>query len=211
MADKSSGDKLLYCSFLRQEPARGGASSSPARRCSSATSASSCATTSSARKAATAESARADKSKLPTPHEIRQILDQYVIGQDSQEDSLGCSLQPLQAAGARQQGRRGRAHQEQHPADRADRLRQDAARADARPPARRPVRDRRRDDADRGRLRRRGRREHHPEAAAEVRLRHREGAARHRLHRRDRQDLAQVRPTRRSPATSPARACSRRC
>ena len=34
---------------------------------------------------------------------------------------------------------------------------------------------------------------------------------RHRLHRRDRQDLAQVATTRRSRATSPARACSRRC
>ena len=39
------------------------------------------------------------------------------------------------------------------------------------------VRDGRCDDADRSRLCRRGRREHHPEAAAEVRLRHREGAA----------------------------------
>jgi ATP-dependent protease HslVU (ClpYQ) ATPase subunit len=34
---------------------------------------------------------------------------------------------------------------------------------------------------------------------------------RHRLHRRNRQDLAQVRTTRRSPATCRARACSRRC
>ena len=75
----------------------------------------------------------------------------------------------------------------------------------------RAVRHRRRDDADRSRLRRRGRREHHPEAAAEVRLRRREGAARHRLHRRDRQDLAQVATTRRSRATCRARACSRRC
>ena len=59
--------------------------------------------------------------------------------------------------------------------DRPDRLRQDAARADARalPPG--AVRDRRRDDAHRGRLRRRGRREHHPLAAAERRLRRREG------------------------------------
>ena len=93
---------------------------------------------------------------------------------------------------SRTQGR-GRARQEQHPADRPDRLRQDAARADAGAPAQRAVRDRRRDHADRSRLRRRGRREHHPEAAAELRLRRREGAARHRLHRRDRQDLAQVR------------------
>ena len=39
---------------------------------------------------------------------------------------------------------------------------------------------------------RRGRREHHPEALAVGRLQRRAGAARHRLHRRGRQDLAQV-------------------
>ena len=98
----------------------------------------------------------------------------------------------LQTRGAERQGRR-RARQEQHPADRPDRLRQDAAGRDAGAAAQRAVHDRRCHDADRGRLRRRGRREHHPEAAAEVRLRRREGADRHRLHRRDRQDLAQVR------------------
>jgi hypothetical protein len=43
------------------------------------------------------------------------------------------------------------------------------------------------------------------------RLRRRAGAARHRLHRRDRQDHAARPTTPRSPATSPARACSRRC
>ena len=47
-------------------------------------------------------------------------------------------------------------------------------------------------DADRGRLRRRGRREHHLEAVAGGRLQRRAGAARDRVHRRGRQDLAQV-------------------
>ena len=112
-----------------------------------------------------------------------------------QEDAVGRGLQPLQAAAdqGRGQARRGRARQEQHPADRPHRLRQDAAGRDAGAAAERAVHHRRRHHAHRGGLRRRGRREHHPEAAAEVRLRRREGADRHRLHRRDRQDLAQVR------------------
>jgi hypothetical protein len=50
--------------------------------------------------------------------------------------------------------------QEQHPADRPDRLGQDAAGPFAGAPAQRALRDRRRDDADRGGLRRRRRREH---------------------------------------------------
>ena len=110
-----------------------------------------------------------------------------------QEDPVGGGLQPLQAAEDDRQERRRRARQVEHPADRPDRLGQDAARADAGAAAQRAVRDGGRHHADRGGLRRRGRREHHPEAAAEVRLRRREGAARHRLHRRDRQDFAQVR------------------
>ena len=124
------------------------------------------------------------------PPDPRPVRDRPGAGE---EDPLGRRLQPLQAARIGRQGRRSRAREVEHPADRPDRLRQDAARADARAAARRAVRHRRRDDADRSRLRRRGRREHHPEAAAEVRLRHREGAARHRLHRRNRQDLAQER------------------
>ena len=122
----------------------------------------------------------------------RQLRDRPGAGQ---AHAVGGGLQPLQAPapqGKGQEGRR-RAHQEQHPADRPDRLGQDAAGADAGAHARRAVRDGRRHHADRSRLRRRRRREHHPEAAAELQLRGRAGAARHRLHRRDRQDLAQVR------------------
>ena len=79
----------------------------------------------------------------------------------------------------------------QHPAARADRLRQDAARADACADPQRPVRDRRRHGADRGRLRRRGRREHPAEADPGRRLRRQEGRDRDHLHRRGRQDRAQ--------------------
>jgi ATP-dependent Clp protease ATP-binding subunit ClpX len=58
---------------------------------------------------------------------------------------------------------------------------------------RRAVHDGGCDDADRSRLRRRGRREHHPEAVAVGRLQCRARAARHRLYRRDRQDQPQIR------------------
>ena len=65
----------------------------------------------------------------------------------------------------------------------------------------RPVRDRRRDGADRGRLRRRGRREHPAEADPVGRLRRQEGRDRDHLHRRDRQD----RPQGREPLDHPRR------
>ena len=90
-----------------------------------------------------------------------------------------------------QDDRRRRAAEVEHPAARPDRLRQDAARADARADPQRPVRDRRRDRADRGRLRRRGRREHPAQADPGRRLRHQEGRDRDHLHRRGRQDRAQ--------------------
>ena len=63
----------------------------------------------------------------------------------------------------------------------------------------------------RGRLRRRGRREHHPQPAPDRRLRRRARAARHRLHRRDRQDRAQEREPVDHPRRLAAKACSRRC
>ena len=79
----------------------------------------------------------------------------------------------------------------EHPAPRPDRLRQDAARPDAGPDARRPLRHRRRHRAHRGRLRRRGRREHPPQAAPGRRLR--------RQARRDAASSTSTRSTR-SPA-----------
>ena len=70
-------------------------------------------------------------------------------------------------------------------------LGQDAAGADPGARPGRAVLHRRRDLADRGRLRRRGRREHPAAAHPGGRLRRRPGPARDHLHRRDRQDRAQ--------------------
>ena len=110
-----------------------------------------------------------------------------------QEGPLGRGLQPLQAGQRRPRRRRRRAPEVERPARRADRLGQDAARPDAGPRPRRPVLHRRRDLADRGRLRRRGRREHPAAAHPGGRLRRRARPARDHLHRRDRQDRAQGR------------------
>src|ERR1700758_5015453 len=80
MADKASGDKLLYCSFC-------GKSQHEVRKLIAGPSVFICdecielCNDIIREEGATADTARADKSKLPTPHEIRQILDQYVIGQ----------------------------------------------------------------------------------------------------------------------------------
>ena len=112
-----------------------------------------------------------------------------------QAHALGGGLQPLQArADDAVRGRAGpRAAEVQHPPARAHRLRQDAARPDAGQDPQRPVRDRRRHRAHRGRLRRRGRREHPPQADPGRRLRREEGRDRDHLHRRGRQDRAQGR------------------
>ena len=113
-----------------------------------------------------------------------------------EEEAGGRGLQPLQADRDPEglaRPHRHRADQGQHPAHRPDGHGQDAAGPDAGQDAVGPLRDRRRDDADRGRVRRRGRREHHPEAAAGRRRRHREVPAGDHLHRRGRQDLAQGR------------------
>ena len=149
---------------------------------------------------------------VPTPQEILKVLDDYVIGQPYAKRVLSVAVHNhyKRLAHAAQEQRR-RAGEVEHPADRPDRLRQDAAGADAGAHPRRAVHHGRRHDADRSRLCRRGRREHHPQAAAVGRLQCRAGAARHRLHRRGRQDLAASPTTRRSPATCRARACSRRC
>ena len=113
-----------------------------------------------------------------------------------QEEARRRRLQPLQAHRDPEgvaRAARHRADQGQHPAGRPDGHGQDAAGPDAGQDAVGPLRHRRRHDADRGRVRRRGRREHHPEAAAGGRRRHREVPAGDHLHRRDRQDLAQGR------------------
>ena len=120
----------------------------------------------------------------------RPVRDRAGAGQ---EGARRRGLQPLQAHQfGVAEGRRRRARQVEHPADRPDGRRQDAAGADAGAHPRRAVHDRRCDDADRSRLRRRGRREHSRAAAPGRRLQRRRVRARHRLHRRDRQDRAQV-------------------
>ena len=128
----------------------------------------------------------------PAPDQVRPrpVRDQPGPGQ---EGPVGRGLQPLQAGQRRPRGRRGRAPEVERPARRADRLGQDAPRPDPGPGPRRAVLHRRRDLADRGRLRRRGRREHPPPADPGGRLRRRPGPARDHLHRRDRQDRAQGR------------------
>ena len=145
---------------------------------------------------------------LPKPREIYEYLNDYIIGQEQAKKILvGRGLQPLQArAGRRVRRPRRRAAEVEHLADRPDRLRQDAPRADARAHVEGAVRDRRRDRAHRSRLRRRRRREHPAEADPGRRLRRQEGRDRDHLHRRDRQDRAQGREP-----VDHARRVGRRC
>ena len=140
------------------------------------------------------EKAASGRTQLPKPREILRVPGSVRGRPDArQEGAGGGGLQPLQAHRVAPEERRYRAGQIQHPADRPDRLGQDAAGRNAGASAQCAVHDRRCHHADRSRLRGRGCREHHPEAAAEVRLRRRKGAVGHRLHRRDRQDFTQER------------------
>src|SRR6478672_9581950 len=91
MADKSPGDKLLYCSFC-------GKSQHEVRKLIAGPSVFICdecielCNDIIREEGATADATRSDKSKLPTPHEIRQILDQYVIGQDLAKKILSVAV-----------------------------------------------------------------------------------------------------------------------
>ena len=136
-----------------------------------------------------------DIDNLPKPREIYDVLNEYVVGQEQAKRTLSVAVynhykrvQMMQQDDADIELQKS-----QHPAARPDGLRQDAARADARAHPQRPVRDRRRHGADRGRLRRRGRREHPPQADPGRRLRRQEGRDRDHLHRRGRQDRPQGR------------------
>ena len=150
-----------------------------------------------------AETAELRFDELPKPREIYEFLNDYIIGQDQAKKILSVAVynhyKRVQFGAAHR--RRRRAGQVEHPADRPHRLRQDAAGPDAGPHAQRAVRHRRRHGAHRGRLRRRGRREHPPQAHPGRRLRRQEGRDRHHLHRRDRQD----RPQEREPVDHPRR------
>ena len=137
--------------------------------------------------------------ELPKPSEICEFLNSYVVGQDQAKRTLAVAVynhyKRVQAGGdgtGKRADVQRRAGQVQHPAARPDRLGQDAAGPDPGPDAQRPVRDRRRHRADRGRLRRRGRREHPAQADPGRRLRRQAGRDRHHLHRRGRQDRPQV-------------------
>ncbi|HZE92779.1 MAG TPA: ATP-dependent Clp protease ATP-binding subunit ClpX [Rhizobacter sp.] len=91
MADKSAGDKLLYCSFC-------GKSQHEVRKLIAGPSVFICdecielCNDIIREEGAGSEAARADRNKLPTPHEIRQILDQYVIGQEPAKKILSVAV-----------------------------------------------------------------------------------------------------------------------
>ena len=133
--------------------------------------------------------------ELPKPREIYEYLNDYVIGQEQAKKILSVAVYnhykrvqagaygdpdvELQKSNILLIGPTG--------------CGKTLPRADARPAAEGAVRDRRRHRAHRGRLRRRGRREHPPQADPGRRLRRQEGRDRHHLHRRDRQDRPQGR------------------
>src|SRR5450759_2979129 len=91
MAEKTTGDKLLYCSFC-------GKSQHEVRKLIAGPSVFICdecielCNDIIREEGSTAEATRADKNKLPTPHEIRNILDQYVIGQDLAKKILSVAV-----------------------------------------------------------------------------------------------------------------------
>ena len=137
-----------------------------------------------------------DLENLPKPKEIYSVLQEYVVGQEPAKRTLSVAVynhykrvQMMQAEGEQDLELQKSNILLLGP----DGLRQDAARPDAREDPQRAVRDRRRHRADRGRLRRRGRREHPAQADPGRRLRREEGRDRDHLHRRGRQDRAQGR------------------
>ena len=91
MADKSSSDKLLYCSFC-------GKSQHEVRKLIAGPSVFICdecielCNDIIREEGAGSEATRADRNKLPTPHEIRQSLDQYVIGQEPAKKILSVAV-----------------------------------------------------------------------------------------------------------------------
>src|SRR6266566_4451865 len=90
MAEKTTGDKLLYCSFC-------GKSQHEVRKLIAGPSVFICdecieLCNDIIREEGATADARADKNKLPTPHEIRGILDQYVIGQELAKKILSVAV-----------------------------------------------------------------------------------------------------------------------
>jgi len=106
---------------------------------------------------------------MPTPRELVAHLNEYIIGQERVKETLAVAVVNHYKPRARRrdqrsQSRGGRGLQEQCSPDRPDGLRQDRPGPDPGPPAARPVRHRPTATLDRGRLRRRGRREPDPQA-----------------------------------------------
>ena len=95
-------------------------------------------------------------AKLPNPRQIKDALDEYVIGQERAKRVLSVAVynhyKRVNAADGL--ARRGRDREVQRAAGGPHRLGQDAAGADAGAHARRALLHRRRHHADRGRLRR---------------------------------------------------------
>ena len=138
---------------------------------------------------------RAQARGAPKPQEIYAFLDEYVIGQETAKKVLSVAVYNHYKwiqVGAKRPGRRARRSPTSAILGPTG-CGEDAPRADAREDAERAVRDRGRDRAHRGGLRRRGRREHPAQADPGRRLRREEGRDRDHLHRRGRQDRAQVR------------------
>ena len=99
--------------------------------------------------------AQLDLDNLPKPLDIYSVLNDYVISQEESKRTLAVAVYnhyKRVRMGLEDDG--GRAPEVEHPPARADRLREDAAGADARAHPQRAVRDRGRDRAHRGRLRR---------------------------------------------------------
>ena len=106
------------------------------------------------------------KTSIPKPHEIRRILDEYVIGQDFAKKVLSVAVyNHYKRIESRTTFDDVEIQKSNILLDRADRVRQDAARPDPGQDTPRALYHRRRDDPDGSGLRGRGRGEYHPQPA----------------------------------------------